>query len=137
MASATLNRYPVKMRLLVLITFFTLLAAPVAADERAVFYGTWGTAEQCSRAPIKPGGSVRAEPFVIDGEWLRQGWFWCSLAWGPMERRANGYFTGAHARCNEDDVRGYFLGLILSGDHLTLRWDFPHSNGPLVRCLGE
>ncbi len=124
------------MRLPLLIAFITWHAVPVAADDRAVFYGTWGTAEQCSRAPIRLGGTVLAEPFVISSDWLKQGRFWCRLSWGPMERRDDGFFTGAHAQCNEDSIRGYFLGMILSGDDLTLRWDFPVSNGPLRRCSG-
>lgn len=122
------------MRLPLLTAFIALVGAPAAAGDRAVFYGTWGTAKQCSRAPIRPGGTVLAEPFVISSEWLRQGSFWCRLNWGPMETRKNGFFTGAHAQCGEDSVRGYFLGMSLSGDDLTLRWDFPVSNGPLRRC---
>ena len=122
------------MRLPLVIAFIVLIAAPVAADDRAAFYGTWGTAKQCTRAPIRPGGTVLAEPFEISSEWLRQGRFWCRLNWGPMEARENGFFTGAHAQCGEDTVRGYFVGMILSGDDLTLRWDFPLSNGPLRRC---
>ena len=122
------------MRLPLLIASIALLAVPAAADDRAVFYGTWGTAKQCSRAPIKPGGTVLSEPFVISAEWLRQGRFWCRLRWGPMEPRKDGFFTGAHTQCGEDGARGYFLGMVLSGDNLTLRWDFPLSNGPLRRC---
>ena len=117
-----------------LIGFIAFLAVPATADERAMFYGSWGTAKQCSRAPIKPGGTVLSEPFVISSEWLRQGRFWCRLTWGPMERREDGFFTGADAQCGEDSVRGYFLGMALSGDDLTLRWNFPFSNGPLARC---
>jgi len=124
------------MRLRVLIAFIALLTASVAADDRTVFYGAWGTAKQCARAPIRPGGTVLAEPFVIDSEWLRQGRFWCRLSWGPVEPRENGFFTGARAQCGEDAARGYFLGMILSGNDLTLRWDFPLSNGPLRRCSG-
>ncbi len=124
------------MRLPLLITSIALFAVPAAADDRTVFYGTWGTAKQCAGAPIRPGGTVVAEPFVISSGWLKQGRFWCRLSWGPVERRGNGYFSGAHAQCNEDAVRGYFLGMILSGDDLTLRWDFPLSSGPLRRCPG-
>lgn len=117
--------------------FLLAFPAAAAADEREVFYGTWGTAEQCARAPLKPGGTVLAEPFEISADWLRQGRFWCRLTWGPMERREDGLFTGAHAQCGEDSVRGYFLGMTLSGDDLTLRWHFPFSNGPLARCQGS
>ena len=122
------------MRLPLLIALIVLLAAPAGADDRSALYGTWGTAKQCTRAPVKPGGTVLSEPFVIGPEWLRQGTFWCRLTWGPMEPRENGVFTGAHAQCGEDAARGYFLGMILTGDDLTLRWDFPLSNGPLQRC---
>ncbi|MEX3011212.1 hypothetical protein [Hoeflea sp. TYP-13] len=119
------------------ITFIVPLVVPAAADDRAVFYGTWGTAKQCSRAPIRTGGTVLKEPFVISSGWLRQGRFWCRLNWGPVEPREHGFFTGAHAQCGEDTARGYFLGMILSGDDLTLRWGFPLSNGPLRRCSGR
>jgi hypothetical protein len=125
--------YADAMRLLVLIVLLALSAAAFA-DERERFYGTWGTAKQCAREPIKPGGTVLAEPFEISADWLRQGQFGCSLRWGPMDRRENGFFTGANAQCGEDAARAYFLGMRLSGDELTLRWDFPVSNGPLRRC---
>ncbi|MBO6755967.1 MAG: hypothetical protein JJ902_06545 [Roseibium sp.] len=112
----------------------TALCLPATAADRTAFYGTWGTAKQCAREPIKPGGSVLAEPFEISSKWLRHGQLWCRLSWGPMESRPGGLFTAAHALCGEDTVRPYFLGLILTGDDLTLRWDFPVSNGPLKRC---
>lgn len=119
-----------------------LIALPAAlpaeaADKRKVFYGNWGTAKQCSRIPIKPGGTVLSEPFEIDARWLKQGQLWCKLNWGPIEARKGGFFTGAHAICGEDAVRGYFLGMELVGDALTLRWDFPRANGPLARCPGN
>jgi len=111
------------------------IAFPVAAaDEREAIYGTWGTEKQCARAPIQAGVDVLAQPFEITPRWLRQGQHWCSLKWGPIEARGDGFFTGAHAQCGEDSVRGYFIGMELSGGELTLRWDFPISNGPLARC---
>ncbi|MEM1420138.1 MAG: hypothetical protein AAF661_03225 [Pseudomonadota bacterium] len=116
---------------------FAILAPPASADERELFYGTWGTPAQCARAPIKPGGTVLAEPFEIGEEWLRHGQIWCRLRWFPVEPRASGFFTGANAQCGEDAVRGYFLGMVLEDGDLTLRWDFPLSNGPLSRCDGD
>ncbi|MEL6980686.1 MAG: hypothetical protein AAGM38_18755 [Pseudomonadota bacterium] len=103
-------------------------------DERAAFYGSWGTPAQCAGAPIKPGGAVRAAPFEIGAEWLQHGPLWCRLTWFPIERRENGFFSGAHAQCGEDAVRSYFLGMVLADDELTLRWSFGFSNGPLKRC---
>jgi len=120
------------MRIAVLIALFTFPA--IAAEERENFYGTWGTEKQCARVPLKPGVTVLAEPFEIRPGWLRQGTHWCRLKWGPIEARENGFFTAAHASCGEDAVRDYFLGMELSSGELTLRWDFPHSNGPLARC---
>lgn len=111
-----------------------LVAGPAGAGDHDRFLGTWGTAEQCARAPIKPGGTVLAAPFEIGQLWMKQGQLWCRLDWGPVETRDEGVFTAATAQCGEDSVRGYFLGLRLAGDELTLRWDFPHSNGPLKRC---
>ncbi|MEM6546996.1 MAG: hypothetical protein AAF713_04560 [Pseudomonadota bacterium] len=122
------------MRYAVLIA---LLAFPVAADEREPFYGTWGTPEQCDRTPIKPGGTVLAAPFEISSEWMRHGPVWCRLTWFPIQSREDGAFTGAHAQCGEDAVRGYILGMELSGAALSLRWDFLLSNGPFTRCDGE
>ncbi|MEM8648745.1 MAG: hypothetical protein AAGF86_20715 [Pseudomonadota bacterium] len=127
-------RYALLIALLAFPAAALSAATAVAADEREVFYGTWGTPKQCARAPIKPGGTVLAEPFEIDAEWLRQGRFWCRLSWYPIEQREDGFFTGARAQCGEDSVRGYSLGMVLSGDKLTLRWDFPRSNGPLALC---
>ena len=112
----------------------TLMALPAAADDRTSFYGTWGTEKQCARELIKPGGTVQAQPFVIDESWLKQGGLWCRLSWFPVEPRGDGYFTGAHAQCGEDAVRDYRLSMILSGEDLTLRWGFTLSNGPLQRC---
>ncbi|CAN0545708.1 unnamed protein product, partial [Ectocarpus sp. 8 AP-2014] len=36
--------------------------------------------------------------------------------------------------CGEDAPQSYFLGLELKNNELTLRWDFPRKNGPLMRC---
>lgn len=114
-----------------------LHALPATADERAAFYGTWGTEKQCARAPIKPGGTVLEEPFEIGAEWLRQGSFWCRLNWFPIEPRGDDVFTAAHAQCGEDSTRDYVLGMELAGGKLKLRWEFPLSNGPLGRCGGN
>lgn len=111
-----------------------LLASPAVADERDAFYGTWGTAQQCARAPIKPGGTVLAEPFEIDAEWLKQGTLWCRLSWVPLQPREDGAFTGAQAQCGEDSLRGYFLRMELVGEALTLRWGLLTQTGPLERC---
>ena len=125
------------MRFALLITLPFLFASHAAADSRNALYGTWGTTKQCSRLPIKPGGTVLAEPFVIGPDSLKQGQFWCRLSWGPMDTREDGFFTAADARCGEDSARGYYLGMVLVGDELTLRWNFPVSNGPLRRCPGS
>lgn len=127
------------MRIAVFIALLALpgLAGAVDADERAAFYGVWGTPKQCAREPIKPGGTVIAQPFEISADGLRQGQFGCHLRWGPIERREDGLFTVANAQCGEDSARSYLLGLVLSGKDLTLRWDFPVSNGPLRRCSGS
>ena len=122
------------MRPLILIALLMLPVSATAGDGHTVFYGTWGTAKQCNREPVKPGGSFLSEPYEIGDEWLRQGQLWCLLSWGPIEKRPDGYFSGAHARCGEDTVRQYFLGMKLSGDALTLRWGFPATSGPLRKC---
>jgi len=107
-----------------------------ADDDRARFLGVWGTDRQCAGAPIKPGGTVLAEPFHIGEDWLRHGPVWCRLTWFPVERRADGLFTGAYAQCGEDSVRDFLLRLELSGETLTLRWGLTLSNGPLAGCPG-
>ncbi|MEM6358319.1 MAG: hypothetical protein AAF844_21885, partial [Pseudomonadota bacterium] len=60
---------------------FALIALPtiVAADDRAVLYGTWGTVQQCAREPLQPGLTAQAEPFEIGAQWLKQGQIWCRL----------------------------------------------------------
>lgn len=120
------------MRCLLWIALLASTAA--AADGREAIYGTWGTEAQCSGQPIKPGGTVLAEPFEISADWLGHGRVWCKLEWFPVEPREGGLFTGARALCGEDSVRSYFLGIGLSGEALTLRWNFGFSNGPLKRC---
>lgn len=104
------------------------------ADDRAHFHGTWGTPAQCAREPILSGGTVRAEPFEIDTEWLRQGAHWCRLNWFPVQRRDGRIYTSAQAQCGEDSVRGYLLRLELVNDDLYLRWGLRVANGPLARC---
>ena len=129
--------HPVRMEnhlLRILALVIVLLAVPAGAGGHDPFLGTWGTAEQCARAPSKPGGTVLAAPFEIGRLWMKQGQLWCKLDWGPVETGDDGAFTAATAQCGEDSVRGYFIGLRLAGDELTLRWDFPHQNGPLRRC---
>ena len=120
-----------------LAAFITLLALPAHADDRAAFYGTWGTPQQCERVPLKEGGTVLAAPFEIDDTFLKQGTIWCRLAWGPVESRGTETVTSAQAQCGEDNVRHYMLGLELADEALTLRWDFPLSNGPLARCTAQ
>lgn len=120
------------MRFLIL-----LLALPcqLRADERhAPFFGTWGTPAQCARDLITPGGSVNHAPFEIDTKWLRHGELWCQLQWGPVEDRNGALFTVANARCGEDTVSGYLLGMTKSDDSLVLRWTLFWKNGPLRRC---
>lgn len=118
---------------LTLITLF-LFTLPTAADEREVFYGTWGTEKQCARKPIQKGGTVLAEPFEISSQWLKQGGVWCNLNWGIIEKLEDGHFAGVSAQCGEDSIRSYFLGLRLKEENLTIRWDFPRANGPLAIC---
>lgn len=113
--------------------FFLISSAATATDERETLYGVWGTAAQCARAPIISGGTVLSEPYEISSEWLRHGRIWCRLTWFPTEAREDGFFTGARAQCGEDSVRDYMLGMVVSGENLTLRWDF-RLVGPLARC---
>ena len=123
------------MRYLLVFSLFAItFAVETKAAENEVFYGVWGTHKQCSRAPIKPGGTVLSQPIEINSNWLRQGKLWCNLSWGPVEVRKDGFFTAAQAQCGEDTLRGYFLGMELSGDNLRLRWGFPRLSPPLARC---
>ena len=122
------------MRFIFLLVIFSL---PAQASDYDAFFGTWGTEAQCARLPLKSGGTVLAEPYKIGRLWLRQGQLWCALRWGPVETRGNGSFTAANAQCGEDSVRDYFIGMHLTGDELTLRWEFPNKSGPLKRCPGS
>lgn len=117
-----------------LFLFCLLVPSVLHAEERERLLGTWGTEKQCSRSLILDRGTVRAEPFEISANWLKHGDLWCKLTWFPVEKRANGFFTGAFAACGEDAVRNYLLGMVMADDTLTLRWDFPIKNGPLDRC---
>ena len=121
------------MRAFLLFLALGFVSAPAAAD-RAKFFGVWGTTQQCARDFIKPGGSVRAAPYEISEDWLKDGRVWCQLRWFPVEQRGAATFTGAHARCGEDAVRGYLLGMTLEGGALTLRWDVFRATPPLRRC---
>lgn len=122
------------MRQILAVIFLTVTVQPALSHQRAALHGVWGTAKQCAGEPIKQGGTVRAAPFEIGEEWLRHGRLWCQLSWFPVEQRATGVFSGAFARCGEDAVRDYLLGMELVGDRLTLRWDVFRANGPLMRC---
>jgi len=79
---------------------------------------------------------VHAAPYQISEDWLRGDGLWCQLNWFPMEPRGEETFTGARARCGEDGVRAYLLGMTLKDDVLTLRWDVFRALGPLRRCPG-
>ena len=105
-----------------------------SADPKQQFLGVWGTEAQCNREPIKDGGTVLAEPYEIGAQWLKHGDLWCSLSWGPVEDREGEYFTLATAKCGEDSVLDYLLGMTLADEMLTLRWDITLRNGPLQRC---
>lgn len=111
-----------------------LFANPATADDTTAFHGTWGTPAQCAGEPLKPGGTVMAAPFEIDDTFLRQGAIWCRLSWGVLADRPAGQTATAFAQCGEDNVRHYRVGFERKGEALTLRWDFPLSNGPLQRC---
>ena len=108
--------------------------AAAAAADRAAFYGQWGTAKQCARKPIKPGGTLLAQPYELGPTWLKQGSLYCQLNWGPVEQRQDGSFTAANAACGEDTIRSYFLGIERRGDQLLLSWGFPNFSPPLSRC---
>jgi len=121
-----------------LIVFFALAAIPVHAGGDNFVHGLWGTAAQCAQELIKPGGTRLAEPFEIGPEWLRQGDIWCKLTWFDPQERAQGIFIGARARCGEDSLQGFWLGMAFdrSGDaeQLSLIWNENLVNGPLERC---
>ena len=120
---------------IILLLVHALLALPANAAEQTVFYGIWGTKNQCAGNPIKPGGTVLDTPFEISKDWLRQGGQWCRLNWGPVEKRKQGYFSVANALCGEDNAQSYFLGFVLAKNDLTIRWAFPHKSGPLNKCM--
>lgn len=119
-----------------LILVILLLSAPAGANERAAFFGLWGTQEQCARAMIKPGGSLRAQPFEITESWLQQGTLWCALTWFPVSIRDTGAFASTQALCGEDSQRSYRLDFsyTASDKALVLIWDEALLNGPLMRC---
>lgn len=117
-----------------LFCFFLLSFPANAEDWRTAFYGKWGTPAQCAGELIKPGGSVKFEPFEIDDQWIKHGQLWCQIEWGPLERRENELFTAVSAKCGEDAVYGYLLGMKQSEETLMLRWTLTWSNGPLQRC---
>lgn len=133
------RRYTALMRVAIIFTvlfsFLAITPSPTLADGRESLFGTWGTAAQCARKPLKPGGTVLAEPFLINDEWLRHGQLWCRLRWFPIENRENELFTGAFAQCGEDSVRSYMLRMTLATDNtLNLKWGLARSNGPLAIC---
>jgi len=125
------------MRYLFLIVTFILSTPAIADDPRSALYGTWGTEKQCTRAPVVPGSLVQSEPFEINSQWLRRGVIWCRLAWFPIEKRENGFFTGANALCGEDTLRSYLLSITLAEDELSILWEFPNKYGPLKMCKGS
>lgn len=133
------------MRILLLASLLTLSQLPATApafsdesrDKHEVFYGTWGTEKQCKRELFKESGTVRAAPYIISQQWLKQGTLWCSLNWGPTEKQSTGQQSAANAHCGEDSIRSYFLGFKIKDEKLTLRWDFLRANGPLKRCVGS
>lgn len=123
------------MRLILATILIFMITLPIYAEERAPFYGKWGTEKQCARKPIIPNGTFLAEPFEIDSEWLKHGQLWCNLTWYPVGKRENGtLFTNAHARCGEDSVRDYLMRFTLSDNELTISWDLTTQKGQLKQC---
>ena len=113
------------------ICLICLIATPLTAQERAPFLGVWGTPIQCAGDPIRDGGTMRAAPFEITTEWLRNGDTWCALRWFPVK---GARFASTRALCGEDSAMTYRLDMLRQGESLTLIWDEALTNGPLDRC---
>ncbi len=120
-----------------------LAAAPVDASDhlgRDTLRGSWGSDRQCARLPLLEGGTRTAEPFEIDGDWLRHGSTWCRLLWFEPSVRENELYIAATALCGEDSVQSYGLAFhytALPRPALTLLWNQRHTNGPLRRCAAS
>jgi len=116
----------------------SLMPAVAAANPLQALVGTWGDAAQCAREYIQEGGTVRAAPYEISAGWLRQGDFWCRLAWFPPQDRPGGLYAVAMAQCGEDAVRNWQIGFSLrtaeGGDTLLILWGESLISAPLSRC---
>lgn len=115
-------------------------AGPALASghlNRGDVEGLWGTERQCAGRPLLDGATRRAEPFDIDGGWLRHGSTWCRLSWFTPSIRDDEIYVAATALCGEDGVQAYALAFHYSArpvPELTLIWDQELTNGPLRRC---
>lgn len=121
------------MRYIYLIVIF-IFSTPAIADKHQALYGIWGSEKQCARAPLKPGSLIQSEPFIINSQWLKRGVIWCKLSWLPIEKRKDGFFTGANALCGEDTLAQYTLSMTLERDELTILWGIANKKGPLKMC---
>ncbi len=117
-----------------LLTALVLLLVSTGAAAQVELYGVWGSEAQCARQLIIPKGTKRAAPFEIHRDWLGHGEVWCRLIWSSVVPSAQGLVAVATGLCGEDAVRDYQLRFNLSGEALTVIWNWQHANGPLQRC---
>jgi len=68
-------------------------------------------------------------------DWLGHGDVWCRLIWTSVQSAENGVMAFANAVCSEDTERDYQIRFEVSGDALTIVWNFEFQNGPLKRCV--
>lgn len=99
--------------------FSTLPPAPAAEAPRWLL-GAWGSEAQCRAHQAGEESNPARLPFVIDPQWIRQGFIYCYLTWRGHDAEKNRAW--ADARCGEDDLREYSLVLNLRGQALDIRW---------------
>jgi hypothetical protein len=100
----------------------------------ATLMGTWGTAEQCAAHGSGDNEDPRLFPYLITGDWIRQGFIYCYLSWQDHINDADGTRAQAVAQCGEDSLRDYQIFLRLNNNKLEIRWSKDFTTPMLQAC---
>jgi len=95
---------------------------PGSAAGPASLFGVWGSPAQCQAHRGGDETNPARLPYVIDNEWIRQGFIYCHISWRGQRRDGDETRAWADARCGEDDLRDYRLQFSLQARRLQIRW---------------
>lgn len=111
--------------------FLPRIDSPAGPDA---LFGVWGDEKQCRAYRAGNESNPARLPYVIDNEWLRQGFIYCYLFWQGHEVADGVTLARAVARCGEDDMRDYRLQFRLQDRRLSIGWSPDFATFGLQAC---